>query len=145
WCKTNNFESMLPQDIKEQKTAVAITNVQQTSLNSHLQENPSVDIVVLYMNTVFRKATIEWLISTSQLIQAIDHLSFQKMIAVAAHAMSGVVLPNCNTTHCKIMNLFKKQMMKLKEHLLRSHAQGGWITRAWPQFIRCAPFPSMCP
>ncbi|KAG1818095.1 uncharacterized protein BJ212DRAFT_1479921 [Suillus subaureus] len=29
--------------------------------------------------------------------------------------------------------------------VLRSHAQGGWITRAWPQLVCCAPFPSMCP
>ncbi|KAG2085776.1 uncharacterized protein F5147DRAFT_588786 [Suillus discolor] len=117
WCKTNNFELMLPQDIKERKTVVAIANVQQTSLDGHLQEKPSTDIVVPYTNTIFREAAIGWLISTSQPIQAIDHLAFQKMIAVAAHAMSGVVLPNRNATRGEIMNLFKKQMTKLKECL----------------------------
>jgi hypothetical protein len=50
-------------------------------------------------------------------IQAIDHPAFQKMIAVAARATSGVILPNCNATCGEIMNLFKKQMTKLKERL----------------------------
>ncbi|KAG1808883.1 uncharacterized protein BJ212DRAFT_1484738 [Suillus subaureus] len=31
------------------------------------------------------------------------------------------------------------------EEVLRSRAQGGQITRAWPQLIHCASFPSMCP
>ncbi|KAG1875395.1 hypothetical protein DFJ58DRAFT_721227 [Suillus subalutaceus] len=33
WCKTNNFESMLPQDIKECKTAVAISQVVSGTVN----------------------------------------------------------------------------------------------------------------
>ncbi|KAG0702484.1 hypothetical protein DFH29DRAFT_804888, partial [Suillus ampliporus] len=66
WCKTNNFESMLPQDVKERKMAAAVVNTQQRSLNGHLQEIPPNKVVIPYTNMLFCEAAIEWLISTSQ-------------------------------------------------------------------------------
>ncbi|KAG1823906.1 uncharacterized protein BJ212DRAFT_1261854, partial [Suillus subaureus] len=117
WCKTNNFKSMLPQDVKECKMAAAVVNMQQTSLNGHLQEIPPNKVVIPYTDSLFCEAAIEWLISTSQPIQAVDHPSFKNMINIAAHATNGMVLPNRNTTHHNIMDLFKTQMMKLKDRL----------------------------
>ncbi|KAG2136105.1 uncharacterized protein EDB93DRAFT_1064088, partial [Suillus bovinus] len=66
WCKTNNFELMLPQDVKECKTAAAVLNTQQTSLDGHLQEIPPNNIVIPYTDTHFCEAAIEWLVSKSQ-------------------------------------------------------------------------------
>ncbi|KAG2066399.1 hypothetical protein BDR04DRAFT_1030107, partial [Suillus decipiens] len=117
WCKTNDFELMLPQDVKECKMAATVVNTQQTSLNRHLQEIPFNKVVIPYTDTLFCEATIEWLISTSQPIQAVDHSSFKNMINIAAHAMNGMVLPNGNAMHHDIMDLFKTQMMKLKDQL----------------------------
>ncbi|KAG2343225.1 hypothetical protein BDR05DRAFT_884694, partial [Suillus weaverae] len=117
WCQTNNFESMLPQDVKECKKAATVMNVQQTSLNRHLQEIPPNKVVIPYTNTLFCEAVIEWLISTSQPIQAVDHPSFKNMINIAAHAMNGMVLPNYNAMRHNIMDLFKAQMTKLKDQL----------------------------
>jgi len=57
WCKANNFESMLTQDVKERKTAAAIANAQQTSLDSHLEEIPPYKAVVPYTDALFRE---EW-------------------------------------------------------------------------------------
>ncbi|KAG2113946.1 uncharacterized protein F5147DRAFT_744119 [Suillus discolor] len=122
WCKANEFASMLPQDIKERKTAAAIANAQQTSLDGHLKEIPPHKAVVPYTDALFRDAAIEWLISTSQPIQAVDHPSFKNMIDVAARATNGVILPNRNATRREIMDLFKKQMSKLKERLNVSFA-----------------------
>ncbi|KAG1730268.1 uncharacterized protein EDB91DRAFT_1252743 [Suillus paluster] len=65
-------------DIKECKMVLAIANVQQTSLDSHLQENSSSKVVVPYMDIVFHEAAIEWLISTSQpVIYLIRPLRYQ--------------------------------------------------------------------
>ncbi|KAG1836265.1 hypothetical protein DFJ58DRAFT_669806 [Suillus subalutaceus] len=49
--------------------------------------------------------------------QAVDHPSFKNMINIAARAINGVVLPNCNATRHDIMDLFKTQMTKLKDRL----------------------------
>ncbi|KAG1787959.1 uncharacterized protein HD556DRAFT_1245953, partial [Suillus plorans] len=117
WCKTNNFESMLPQDVKERKTAAAVLNAQQTSLDRHLQEIPPNNVVIPYTDTHFREAAIEWLVSTSQPIQAVDHPSFKNMINIASRATNGVVLPNRNATRRDIMDLFKTQLTKLKGRL----------------------------
>ncbi|KAJ8579636.1 hypothetical protein M405DRAFT_684976, partial [Rhizopogon salebrosus TDB-379] len=66
WCKTNNFTSMLPQDVKERKTAAAIINAQQSNLDGHLCKIPPHQAVVTYSNSHFHEAAIEWLISTGQ-------------------------------------------------------------------------------
>jgi hypothetical protein len=57
---------MLPQDVKERKTAAAITNAQQSNLDGHLHEIPPRRAVVTYSDSRFREAAIEWLISTGQ-------------------------------------------------------------------------------
>jgi hypothetical protein len=129
---------MLPQDVKERKTAAAIINAQQSNLDGHLRKIPPRQAVVTYSDSRFREAAIEWLISTGQVsvfnsesyclspwysityfqpIQAVDHPSFKKMIDVASHATSGVSVPNRKATRREIMDSFKKQMSKLKERL----------------------------
>ncbi|KAG1793241.1 uncharacterized protein BJ212DRAFT_1292804, partial [Suillus subaureus] len=123
WCKTNNFKSMLLQDVKSLSplsmvlNTAAVVNMQQTSLDGHLQEIPPNKVVIPYTDSLFHEAAIDWLISTSQPIQAVDHLSFKNMINIAARATNGVVLPNCNAMCRNIMDLFKTQMTKLKDRL----------------------------
>ncbi|KAG1790326.1 uncharacterized protein HD556DRAFT_1242527, partial [Suillus plorans] len=117
WCTNNNFASMLPSDVKARKTVATIANAQQTSIDGHVTELPKHTVVVPYTAALFREAAVEWLISTSQPIQAVDHPSFKKMIDVASRATNGVIIPNRKATYCDIMDLFKNQMMKLKERL----------------------------
>ncbi|OJA16868.1 hypothetical protein AZE42_13376, partial [Rhizopogon vesiculosus] len=146
WCKDNNFTSMLASDVKEQKTAPVIASAQQTTIDGHLTELPETPVVIPYSVTTFREATIEWLISTGQPIQAVNHSSFKKMIDIAARATHGVIVPNRKATCHEIMDSFKKQMSKLKECLNASNVDGyftvtgHWIkemaTTAWE--LQCA-------
>jgi hypothetical protein len=126
---------MLPSDVKERKTATAVTSAEQQILDNHLREIPPRQGAVTYSDALFRDAAIEWLISTGQVsfstsffefwvfimclqpIQAVDHPSFKKMIDVASRAPNGVSIPNRKATRREIMDSFKKQMSKLKEHL----------------------------
>jgi hypothetical protein len=57
---------MLPSDVKERKTASVIASAQQTTIDGHLIELPAAPAVLQYSTAVFREATVEWLISTSQ-------------------------------------------------------------------------------
>jgi hypothetical protein len=57
---------MLPSDVKDHKTATAITNIEQQSLNDHLREIKPTERVVPYSDKLFREAAIEWLASTNQ-------------------------------------------------------------------------------
>ncbi|KZP09480.1 hypothetical protein FIBSPDRAFT_759939, partial [Athelia psychrophila] len=52
-----------------------------------------------------------------QPIQAFEHLSFKRMIDVAARAVNGVVIPNRKATRAEIIDLFKCQLTRLKERL----------------------------
>jgi len=126
---------MLPSDVKERKTATAVTSAEQQNLDNHLREIPPRQRAVTYSDALFRDAAIEWLISTGQVsfstlffefwvfimylqpIQAVDHPSFKKMIDVASRAPNGVSIPNRKATRHEIMDSFKTQMSKLKEHL----------------------------
>ncbi|KIJ97876.1 hypothetical protein K443DRAFT_104908, partial [Laccaria amethystina LaAM-08-1] len=64
-----------------------------------------------YSNALFREAAIEWLIATDQLIQALDHPHFKRMIDIAACATKGVKIPTCKATHKHIIKLFKKKTL----------------------------------
>ncbi|KIJ12264.1 hypothetical protein PAXINDRAFT_54346, partial [Paxillus involutus ATCC 200175] len=90
WCKTNNFKSMLPTDVKARNAATAVANAKQSSLNDHVRVIEPGEHVLLYTDKLFREAAIEWLISTNQPIQAVDHPSFKKMIDIASRATNGV-------------------------------------------------------
>ncbi|KAG2746661.1 hypothetical protein P692DRAFT_20738482, partial [Suillus brevipes Sb2] len=98
WCKANKFESMLPPDVKEQKNAAAVANARQDSLDPHLHEVQPREHVLPYSDKLFREAAIEWLASTNQPIQAVDHPSFKKMIDTASRATTGVLIPNRKAT-----------------------------------------------
>jgi hypothetical protein len=49
-----------------------------------------------------------------QPLQALDHPSFQKMIDVAARATKGINIPNRKATRKYIIELFKKNLDKLR-------------------------------
>jgi len=68
WCKAKNFDSMLPQDVKDRKTAAALTkaNAEQMTIDGHLQPIICNNMVIPYSDSLFREATIEWLVSTNQ-------------------------------------------------------------------------------
>ncbi|KAF9228897.1 hypothetical protein BS17DRAFT_690373, partial [Gyrodon lividus] len=106
---------LLPEDAQEHKLAT-ITSAKQGTLNDHVREVAPMEHVVPYLDKLFHEAAVEWLISANQGRFSIFILHFKKMIDVASCATKGVIIPN--QTHRKIIiDLFKKQMMHLKEHL----------------------------
>ncbi|KAG1758115.1 hypothetical protein EDD22DRAFT_784350, partial [Suillus occidentalis] len=78
WCTKNTFTSMLPKDVKDRKNAAAIANAEQGSLDNHLREIKSTERVLPYSDKLFREAAIEWLASTNQPIQAVEHPELQE-------------------------------------------------------------------
>lgn len=63
WAKLNNFESMLPSDIKTRKAA---TWSAQQQIEGHLVEKKASERVIPYSHENFRVASIEWLVATDQ-------------------------------------------------------------------------------
>lgn len=57
---------MLPQDIKERKTAAAVASAQQANLDGHLRKIEPHEAIIPYSDSLFRDAAVEWLISTGQ-------------------------------------------------------------------------------
>ncbi|KAF8838872.1 hypothetical protein BDN67DRAFT_906583, partial [Paxillus ammoniavirescens] len=84
WCKDNNFESKLPNDVKARKTATVTENMRQGTLDEHVREIKPGEHVLPYTDKLFHEAAVEWLITTNQPIQAVDHPSFRKMIDIAS-------------------------------------------------------------
>ena len=67
WCEKNDFESKLPKVVKARKAAQeAEDRSKQSSLNLHLKERPTTETSIPYSDSLFREATIEWLIATDQ-------------------------------------------------------------------------------
>ena len=64
WAKTNNFISMLPKDRKSQKDKSERSH--QTQLHAHLQPVTPKERVIPYTDDWFRKAAIQWLVTTDQ-------------------------------------------------------------------------------
>ncbi|KAG1852294.1 hypothetical protein DFJ58DRAFT_613497, partial [Suillus subalutaceus] len=114
WAKKNSFESMLPGDVKAYKEKA---EHDQQIITSHLTERKIAEQVVLYSDSLFKQAAIEWLVATDQPIQAFEHPKFKEMIDVAARATSGIKIPGRNATRAKIMRMFKNHLTKLKEKL----------------------------
>ena len=56
-----------------------------------------------------------------------DHPSFRKMIGIGSRATKGVIIPNRHTTRSEIIDLFKKQMAKLKDLLNVSYSLFDYI------------------
>ncbi|KAJ7885964.1 hypothetical protein B0H14DRAFT_2338457, partial [Mycena olivaceomarginata] len=92
WAKKNNFESRLPDDVKERaKAAAAATaakvRLQQQSLDPHLRKKP--DRPAPYTDDLFMEAALEWLIATDQPVDALTHPKFKIMIDTAARCDGG--------------------------------------------------------
>ncbi|KIK94974.1 hypothetical protein PAXRUDRAFT_67625, partial [Paxillus rubicundulus Ve08.2h10] len=117
WCKDNNFKYKLPDDVKACKTAATAANMRQGILNEHVQEIEPGEYVLPYMDKLFCEAAVEWLITTNQLRFIFYHPSFKKMIEIASRVTKGVVIPNCKATQAEIIDIFKRQMTRLCEHL----------------------------
>ncbi|KAH7881984.1 hypothetical protein F5I97DRAFT_1817839 [Phlebopus sp. FC_14] len=95
WCKENKFVSMLSEDVKECKIASGVVNMKQGSMDDHVRKIIPTKHVISYSDVLFREAAaVEWLITTNQPIQAVDHPSFKKMVDIASQATKGVIIPN---------------------------------------------------
>ncbi|KAJ7131123.1 hypothetical protein C8R44DRAFT_583248, partial [Mycena epipterygia] len=86
--------------------------LQQKTLDPHLEEKP--ERVIRYTDQLFLDAAVEWLIATDQPIDALNHPKFKEMIDVAARAHDGVKIPGRKSTRAEILNLFQRQMEKLR-------------------------------
>ncbi|KAG2107551.1 hypothetical protein BD769DRAFT_1366190, partial [Suillus cothurnatus] len=73
--------------------------------------------VIPYSDKLFKKAAVEWLITTDQPIQALEHLKFKEMIDVASHTTQGVKIPGHKATRTEIMCMFKNHLTQLKAKL----------------------------
>jgi hypothetical protein len=63
WAKGIGYESKLPGDVKKRKAAAELVT---RTLDRDLKEKKITDRVVPYSDKVFRRAAIEWLVSTDQ-------------------------------------------------------------------------------
>ncbi|KAI0757827.1 hypothetical protein C8Q80DRAFT_1090595 [Daedaleopsis nitida] len=118
WAKNTGFVSMLPKDSAARRRAQASKSAEQTRLDPHLREQPKPpEQLVKYSDELFRDAAVEWLIATDQPLQALEHPSFKKMIHIAARSTEGVRIPNRKQTRAAIIDLFKKNLLKLRERL----------------------------
>ncbi|KIK15626.1 hypothetical protein PISMIDRAFT_38896, partial [Pisolithus microcarpus 441] len=59
----------------------------QPSLEGHLVEK---DQIIQYSESIFRQATILWLIETDQPIHVLQHPTFQQMVEITSHARNGI-------------------------------------------------------
>ncbi|KAJ7931812.1 hypothetical protein B0H13DRAFT_1593791, partial [Mycena leptocephala] len=120
WCKTNDFESKLEEDVKarqqEQKAdELKKKLLKQQTIDPHLREKPARPAP--YTDELLLDAAIKWLIATDQPIDALTHPKFKEMIDIAARATQGVNLPNRDQTREAIIKLFHDQMTQLKIRL----------------------------
>ncbi|KAG1858323.1 hypothetical protein C8R48DRAFT_606644, partial [Suillus tomentosus] len=118
WAQDNNFESMLPKAIAKHCDTVLKASASQTGLDDHMHKRlPKVEHVLLYTDQLFCEAATEWLISTDQPIQVLEHPSFHLMIHVASWATNGIKIPDRKVTCAEIIEMFKKQMKYLQTWL----------------------------
>ncbi|KAE9388934.1 hypothetical protein BT96DRAFT_835590, partial [Gymnopus androsaceus JB14] len=119
WCQKNGFKSMLPKVVAAREIAAQDTSakLQQSMVDPHLEEKPEVKLTVAYSDATFHEAAIEWLVSTDQPIDALEHPSFHKMIDIASRATHGVSIPNWKATRAYIIVRFKKNLTDLCKHL----------------------------
>ncbi|KAF7344634.1 putative AC transposase [Mycena venus] len=136
WCKTNDFESKLKEDVEARQKAQKAEELKkkiltQQSLDPHLREKPARPAP--YTDELLLDAAIQWLIATDQVstsslcyhlltllqqpIDALTHPKFKEMMDIAARATEGVNLPNSAQTRDAIIKLFHDQMNKLKIRL----------------------------
>ncbi|KAG6851723.1 hypothetical protein C0991_006725, partial [Blastosporella zonata] len=114
WAKANNFNSMLPKDVKARNQAKMTENEAQPTLDPHLRERPPPMKIVKYTDTAFSQAALQWLAITDQPLDALNHPKFQEMIHIASRAENGVQIPSIKQTRLAIMNLFSQNLIELK-------------------------------
>ena len=127
---------MLPKDAEKRHKDSALAN-NQSRLDLHLREKQQKEAVIPYSDERFRNAAIEWLVSTDQVckyspselgtkplsresqpIKAFEYQSYQNMINIAARAGSnGVNIPNRRQTQQAIIDMFKQQLVALRDRL----------------------------
>ncbi|KAJ6573325.1 hypothetical protein B0H10DRAFT_1838579, partial [Mycena sp. CBHHK59/15] len=125
WCKTNDFESKLEEDVKarqqEHTDELKKKLLKQQTIGPHLREKPAQPAP--YTDELLLDAAIKWLIATDQvshivlILLPLMHPKFKEMIDIAARATQGINLPNHDQTHEAIIKLFHDQMTKLKIRL----------------------------
>ncbi|KAI9436263.1 hypothetical protein H4582DRAFT_1816874, partial [Lactarius indigo] len=117
WCKTNHFNSMLPEDTKQHREAALDTSLQtqQTTLSAHF--NPREPDLTPYSDHMFEAAAISWLVQSNQPIQAFKNPAFKKMMDTTSQATHGITLPAPKKTCGCIIHMFKQQMFLLKKCL----------------------------
>ncbi|KAG2122803.1 hypothetical protein BD769DRAFT_1360184, partial [Suillus cothurnatus] len=118
WAQDNKFESMLPKAVAKHCDTILKASVSQTGLDNYMHKwPPKAECVLLYTDQLFHEATTEWLISTDQPIQVLEHPSFHLMIHMASQATNGVKIPDRKVTCAEIIEMFKKQMKYLRTWL----------------------------
>ncbi|KAF5309489.1 hypothetical protein D9619_012496 [Psilocybe cf. subviscida] len=122
WCTENDFVSKLPHDVAQRKEDA--DKLRQSALDPHLRERTEPERVVKYSDDQFRQAAVEWLITTDQPIQALEHPAFKSMIAIAARATDGVKIPSGKATRKYIMEQFKKNLTDLRRRLSSDAVRG---------------------
>ncbi|KIK37669.1 hypothetical protein CY34DRAFT_62090, partial [Suillus luteus UH-Slu-Lm8-n1] len=90
WVGENSFDSMLPKAVAKCRNDMLKASASQTGLNNHLHECPKAEHILPYSNMLFQEAVTKWLIATDQLIQALNHPNFHKLVDVALRATNGV-------------------------------------------------------
>ena len=65
WAKSNNFNSMLPQDAKNRQKSHADQLLQQTSVDKHFKPATAEDKPTPYSDEIFKEVAIKWLIETN--------------------------------------------------------------------------------
>ncbi|KAJ6569903.1 hypothetical protein B0H10DRAFT_2354970, partial [Mycena sp. CBHHK59/15] len=126
WCKTNDFESKLEEDVKARQQEHKADELKkkllkQQTIGPHLREKPAQPAP--YTDELLLDAAIKWLIATDQvshivlILLPLMHPKFKEMIDIAARATQGINLPNHDQTHEAIIKLFHDQMTKLKIRL----------------------------
>lgn len=65
WCKTNDFKSKLPGDVKFEKDALAQAKHEQSILDPHLHPVPKEEVVI-YEDEAWLDLAIKWLVETNQ-------------------------------------------------------------------------------
>ena len=73
WAQENDFQSRLPGDVKKRKAALESVKQEQASLDAHLKELPKKERVYAYSELAFKRAAIEWMISTDQVSTIVIH------------------------------------------------------------------------
>ncbi|KAI0245465.1 hypothetical protein BJV78DRAFT_1111205, partial [Lactifluus subvellereus] len=86
-------------------------------LDRDLKEMKTSERVIPYTDNAFREAAIEWLISSDQPIQALEHPKFKEMIDLAGRAKNGVKIPGRKRVRTAIMQKFKTYLTTLRVRL----------------------------